>query len=63
MNNKSRQNKKMAFLKAISTLNTLKKETYVLEKTSSEKSKIDPIDNGSGMTNQNHKPYLIGSRI
>ena len=56
---KAGKNKKMAFFESyLYAKHAQERNAYVLEKTSSEKSKIDPIDNGSGMTNQESQAIL-----
>ena len=56
---KAGKNKKMAFFESyLYAKHAQERNTYVLEKTGSEKSKIDPIENGSGMTNQESQAIL-----
>ena len=56
---KAGKNKKMAFFESyLYAKHAQERNAYVLEKTSSEKSKIDPIENGSGMTNQESQAIL-----
>ena len=56
---KAGKNKKMAFFESyLYAKHAQERNAYVLKQTSSEKSKIDPIDNGSGMTNQESQAIL-----